>query len=188
MKPLLLHSGWMAIGRLGVGLLGGLFGLGVLSGCDRYVEPIQCGQYFEAGDFSGWQMEANGTALDPNSGLRWYRCNAGERFANNQCMGDTLRLDLADARAYVTEVAAASGQPWRLPTLRELGTLTQTTCNNPAINPQIFPSVLVEQYWAGDTSPNGPRLGCTYYTYSGNAYCRASAEDRWPFWMVLDKP
>lgn len=161
-------------------------GLSVLSGCDRYTEKTQCADHFAPGDMGRWQVDSQGLATDPSTGLRWFRCNAGERFQDGQCLGDAHLMPRDDALAYVADFAASSGKAWRLPTLREMGTLTQTVCTNPAVNTQLFPTALVDQYWAFDRSRHGPRLACAYYSYSGNSYCRDSVLNLRPFWLVLD--
>lgn len=160
--------------------------LAVLSGCERYQQAPQCGAFFQAGQVQSWTLEDGGTAVEPKTGLRWYRCNGGERFVAGQCVGSPLMLDFAEAQRYVAEVAAASGQKWRLPTSAEVERLKQTRCTNPAINPQIFPSVRVENYWVHDKSSAGDRYACVFYTYSGNQSCLQSAREPHPFWMVMD--
>lgn len=157
-----------------------------LAGCDRYMELPQCSSHFKPGDLGRLVAEGAASVRDPDSRLLWYRCNAGERFANGQCLGEALRLGLADARAYAQEFSAASGRTWRLPTQREMATLRQDACVNPAINTQAFPGIRVESYWTSSRSPNGPGLGCTTYTYSGNAFCREPVESPRPFMLVLD--
>ena len=165
-----------------------LIGLLALSGCERYKPLPQCGGFIQSGDLQGWQLESTGTALDPKSGLRWYRCNAGEKFVGSQCMGSALELTFADAQAYVAEVAAASGKPWRLPSADEVEHIRQTACTNPAINSQVFPSVLVENYWVNSKGAIGRSNACAFYSYSGNISCLESANELRPFWMVLPRP
>lgn len=164
-----------------------LLGLGLLSACDRYTEKVRCGDHFAAGDLGRWQVDAQGLATDPKSGLRWFRCNAGERFENGQCLGDAHLMSKSDALAYVADFSQSSGKTWRLPTLKEMGTLTETACSNPSVNTQVFTSAKVDQYWAFDRSRHGTQLACAYYSYSGNSYCREPALNQRPFWLVLDK-
>ncbi len=158
-----------------------------LSACERYAEQARCGDYFAAGDWGHWQVDGQGLAIDTKTGLRWFRCNAGERFQDGQCLGDAQLMSKTDAVAYVADFAAASGKAWRLPTLKEMASLKETACTNPAINTQVFPSAKVEQYWASDRSRHGPQLACAYYSFSGNSYCRESVLNQRPFWLVLDK-
>ncbi len=159
-----------------------------LAGCDRYVDTPQCNAYFKPGDLGGWGVDTKGLATDPRTGLRWFRCNAGERFMAGSCTGTAEMLDLASATAYARDFSAASGHTWRLPTVDEMRRLRQTQCQNPAINTQVFPSVLTEKYWSSDASPYGDWLGCSFYAFNGNAHCRDLTSSTGPFWLVLDAP
>lgn len=158
-----------------------------LSACDRYIEKVPCSEHFAKGDLDRWEVDIQGLATDPNTGLRWFRCNAGERFEDGQCLGEAHFMNKADAAAYVVDFAESAGKPWRLPTLVEMGTLRETACTNPAINTQVFPTAKVEQYWASDISRHGAQLACAYYNLSGSSYCRESVLNQRPFWLVLDK-
>lgn len=157
-----------------------------LAGCDRYGQQPQCSSYFKPGDMSRFVAESHGSVRDRDSKTLWYRCNAGERFADGQCLGEAARLSLADAQRYAEEFSAASGRQWRLPTQKEMASLTESACVNPAINTQVFPGVQVDNYWTSSKSPNGPGLGCTSYTYSGNAFCRETIDSPRLFMLVLD--
>lgn len=164
-----------------------LGGLALLSGCDRYAEKGFCADHFAQGDLGRWQVDTQGLVTDSKSGLRWFRCNAGERFQDGQCLGEANLMSKTDALAYVVDFAAASGKAWRLPSLKEMESLTETACVNPSVNTQAFPTAKVEQYWARDISRHGPQLACAYYSFSGNTYCREPALNPRPFWLVLDK-
>lgn len=157
-----------------------------LAGCDRYGQLPQCSSHFQPGEMGRFVIEASGSVYDPYNSTRWYRCNAGERFADGQCLGEAARLGLADATRYAEEFSAASGRTWRLPSQKEMTSLRQTACVNPAVNTQVFPGVQVENYWTSSKSPNGPGLGCTTYTYSGNAFCRETVDSPRLFMLVLD--
>ncbi len=158
-----------------------------LSACERYAEQARCGDHFAAGDLGRWQVDTQGLAADPKTGLRWFRCNAGERFQDGQCLGEAHLMSKTDAVAYVADFSAASGKAWRLPTLKEMGELKETDCTNPAINTKVFPTAKVEQYWASDNSRHGAQLACAYYSFNGNSYCKESVLNQRPFWLVLDK-
>lgn len=159
--------------------------LGV-AGCDRHQRQPSCSA-LEAGELpAGWHLDVGGIARAPGSGLRWFRCNAGERFAGGQCVGEALLLNRADAEAYVQDFSRASGRPWRLPTRAEMNALRRTDCNNPAVDPRIFPSVRVDHYWSGEASHRAFGLACSFYTFNGFGFCRELPSNRRPFWLVLD--
>lgn len=160
-----------------------------LSGCDRYLNTPQCGEKSSAEAFpNNMVMDDKGSVLDTDTGLRWYRCSAGMRFANGQCIGDAIKLSQQDATEYAKEFSARANQDWRLPTAGEMQTITLSGCLNPILHPQIFPGVLIDNYWTSSINTGMPSLGCTYYTFNGNFICRELRSQPRPFLLVLDKP
>lgn len=158
-----------------------------LVGCERYTEVPECRQHFTEGDVTGYQVDTLGTATAWSSGLVWYRCNGGQRFADGQCLGVALKVDQREAEAFAAEMAQRSGKPWRLPTYQEMATLRESVCRNPTVNTQVFPSALTDNYRTSSRSPNGERYSCTHYTYQGISTCRESAQTPLPFMLVLDQ-
>jgi hypothetical protein len=162
-----------------------LLALGILAGCDRHTMPPRCDEHFARGDMGRFLADSPGIALDPRNGVRWYRCNAGERFANGQCIGEPLKLSLPDTKRYIEEFSTMTGRKWRLPTMDEMGALIEKSCTNPAINPNAFPGAVADNYWTSDAA-RSTKLGCTIFTFNGNSYCREDAENRRPFMLVQE--
>lgn len=161
--------------------------LALLSGCDRHRAATTCASHFQPGPQPGFVLDGQGSALDTNTGTRWFRCNAGQRFAGGQCVGETAYLSLEEAKRYAQEFSAASGKAWRLPTQREMASLKQSACVSPALNTQVFVGAVVDNYWTSSMSANKATLACTTYTYNGNDYCRELATNARPFMLVLDQ-
>ena len=157
-----------------------------LAGCERYSSLPQCSSVLDMGTPVAMVLDAQGSALDAQEGLRWYRCSAGQRFSNEQCVGEALHMSRQEALDYATEFAARAGQAWRLPSLDEVKTLKQTQCHNPAIDTRIFPSILVTNYWTSSTSRRGKSMGCSTYTFNGNTTCKELASQKLPFLLVMD--
>ena len=158
----------------------------LLAGCERYSSLPQCSSVLDMGKPVAMALDANGSALDKAEGLRWYRCSAGQRFSNGQCVGEAIALTRQDALAYAAEFAARAGQPWRVPTVGEMGTLKQSQCSNPALDTRIFPGIQITNYWTSSTSLNGPSMGCTIYTFNGNSICKEVVSQKRPFLLVMD--
>ena len=156
------------------------------AGCDRYVHTPQCSELLEQQGFpQHLQADGKGSVLDTETGLRWYRCSAGQRFSNGQCIGDPIKLSQLDAKAYAQEFSARANQDWRLPSVSEMRTLRISGCLNPAINTEVFPGILIDNYWTGSTNVSNPGMGCTMYTFNGNAHCREVLTQPRPFLLVL---
>lgn len=158
----------------------------LLTGCERYSSLPQCSSFLDTGHPVSLQLEANGSALDKQEGLRWYRCSAGQRFSNEQCVGEAIALTRQEALAYAAEFAARAGQAWRVPTVGEMSTLKQNHCNNPAMDTRVFSGTQITNYWTSSTSLNGPGMGCTFYTFNGNSICKEVLSQKRPFMLVMD--
>lgn len=163
-----------------------LLGLALLalSACGRYRDKPLCDLYFAAGDVGSFEVRDDGLAIDSATGLTWYRCNAGERYRDGQCVGSAQLSTRADALAYVADVNRASGRTWRLPTRDEFQSILSQACVNPAVNRQVFPGIVSDSYWNADDSRHGDYMGCTTNTFSGYSFCREMASNQRPFMLV----
>jgi hypothetical protein len=75
-------------------------------------------------------------AYDTRSKLGWQRGTAPEAYSS-----------LAAARAYCSGLDL-DGTGFRVPTLRELATIVDTSRNNPAIDLSVFPNTSSGIYWS----------------------------------------
>lgn len=73
---------------------------------------------------------------DKQTGLVWQRCSLGQSWDGNVCTGVAARYTWQQA----LEVAKAAGGGWTLPDIRELRSLVERGCYNPAVNIMAFPS------------------------------------------------
>lgn len=166
-----------------------LSALCLLTACDRYVHTPQCSELIDQQPFpQHMRADSKGSVLDTNTGLRWYRCSAGQRFSNGQCVGEAIKLGQADALAYAQEFSARANQAWRVPSAKEMKSITLSGCLNPAIHTEVFPGILVDNYWTSSSSINNPGMGCTLYTFNGNQTCREVLTQPRPFLLVLSEP
>lgn len=87
--------------------------------------------------------------FDKKSGLVWQRCGIGLQFApSGRCVGQKATLDFVGA----IDAARAAGAGWRVPTIAELASLLDESCDTPAIDTAIFPDVSANEgeesaYW-----------------------------------------
>ncbi|PAT38861.1 hypothetical protein CK623_12770 [Vandammella animalimorsus] len=87
--------------------------------------------------------ESNGAEVrDTATGLVWRRCSEGQSWDGTSCVGTFSRMTYDEAMAH------AEGQPdGRLPSLKELQTLVNRDCTNPAIDTDTFPNTPGTWYW-----------------------------------------
>ena len=137
--------------------------LGVV-GCERV--SYACVDVVASNDIGQFELALGGLARDRENKLEWYRCSLGQRFNGSECVGEAQYEKWDDTIVIIDEVNEKSGTNWRMPTLKELRTLVIEDCGNPAVNPNVFPGILVENYWAADkSSASGFRCGMIYLSW-----------------------
>jgi hypothetical protein len=98
---------------------------------------------------------------DVGSGLVWRRCVEGQAWTGSGCAGTPLLLGWVAALDHA-RAQAAGGTPWRLPNVKELASLTDTTRTGPAIDPTAFPDTP-----AGYTLSATHEQGDPFYVWGG---------------------
>lgn len=95
--------------------------------CDSEL-PLQHpnSQYTDHGD---------GTVTDNQSKLMWRKCSIGEN--PQDCIGEPQLLNWQEAHASAA-ITYAGYTNWRVPNIKELMSLVERTCENPAINLTMF--------------------------------------------------
>lgn len=92
----------------------------------------------------------NGTITDRETGLTWDKCSYGQVWIDNtpgdgsddQCDGSPSGyswLEAFDAAQLANNAAYRGQSDWRIPNIKELRSLVETSCSAPSINTQIFP-------------------------------------------------
>lgn len=93
----------------------------------------------------------DGTVIDLRTSLTWAKCSIGQTYelASNTCSGNgaisyaTWEEALLAAEAY----SVNNISDWRLPNIKELGSLIDRSCANPAINLTLFPNAISSIYY-----------------------------------------
>ena len=93
---------------------------------------------------------------DSKTGLVWRRCAEGMAWKVNTCINTAVFVTYPGAEA-LAKTAAATGQPWRLPTMKELSSIVavrEAGEARAAIDPVAFPATPVARFWS--SSGAGP--------------------------------
>jgi len=160
-----------------------------LSGCD-FRSPQDCSVVYQDRPdlLSNFAIDQNGIANKAGSSLSWSRCPAGMRFSSPKtCSGAPLFLNFDQAQTYAMEISEKSAQTIRLPTRREMGSITEGNCINPSLNTNVFPIQTVDKFWTSEQNPLRSNLACTVYTYQGRATCNESKIIKRPFMLVIER-
>lgn len=159
----------------------------VLVACDDVRAPPVCHDYFASDDTAGYQMQGSGAALHLASDVLWYRCAAGQRFSEGQCLGESLLMSWDDANSFAAEFSQNSAYQWRLPSNAEFSAITSGQCLNPALNPNVFPQMPVDNYWTADSHMITSSRKCMIYTFQGQITCREPGVVEHPFMLVTKR-
>lgn len=102
---------------------------------------------------ANFTIVTNGMTQDTKTGLMWTRCSYGQTWdsANSTCTGAPVSITWQDALQLSTTVTYGGHTDWRLPNVKELATIVEQSCVDPAINLTIFPATSPENYWTGTT-------------------------------------
>jgi len=98
-----------------------------------------------------FELHNDSTLTDKSTGLMWQRCLLGQQ--GKECSsGTAAHFNWAEALIYPvqkTPQSTLSGyQDWRLPNIRELASIIELQCGNPAINLTLFPNNGAEHVWS----------------------------------------
>ena len=101
----------------------------------------------------------DGTVTDKATGLMWMRCSLGLRWNGKTCVGVILRTSgqkaLKAAEKLNKEGGFAGHRDWRIPNLKELSSIVERACVQPAINLEIFPRTDYWYYWSSTPAIQG---------------------------------
>ncbi|MBL0687137.1 MAG: DUF1566 domain-containing protein [Sulfurospirillum sp.] len=99
-----------------------------------------------------------GTVIDARTGLEWSICSLGQKWQNGNCLDAPTKFD--DFSAALTEVnnstaADADWEGYRLPNIKELGSIIERSCSSPAISLTAFTGTLNAVYYSSTPDNTG---------------------------------
>ena len=113
-------------------------------------------------------MHGNGTVTDTATDLMWAQCAEG--LSGSACtvgMATTLTWEAALIRARDSGLAGYTD--WRLPNLKELFSLVEERCVNPAINLAVFPNTPASYFWSASPSADSSHFAWIVGFMNGGA-------------------
>ena len=97
----------------------------------------------------------DGTVTHSKTGLMWAVCTEGQSWSIGSCTGTETDFTWADALIVPTDQNALNYLgygDWRVPNKKELASILEMSCVNPAINLAVFPDTPNKIYWT--STPN----------------------------------
>jgi hypothetical protein len=98
---------------------------------------------------SRFSDNGNGTITDTQTGLTWKQCSEGQ--SGSDCSGTPIVATWSAALAAGANSTFAGLIDWRLPNSKEIASLIETGCFNPAINEVRFPNTPPTTYWTSSS-------------------------------------
>jgi hypothetical protein len=113
--------------------------------------------------------QGNGTVLDKNTGLVWKKCAEGQTYnrLSGSCDGAARLFVSNEALAFegnINNTGYAGYNDWRVPNIKELSSIVESSCVNPAINIVIFRNT-PSGYFRSST-PSGDGFYCVNFADS----------------------
>ena len=98
---------------------------------------------------SDFVLHNDGTVTHTPTGLMWMRCSLGQTWDGANCTGSASSYTWADALQAAQNTPFAGYADWRLPNFRELASIVERSCFDPAINAAVFPNTPpVDIFWS----------------------------------------
>jgi hypothetical protein len=135
-----------------------------------------------------FKQDNQGNILDSYSGLIWKRCVAG--LSGSLCNeGQYSKMSWSKALSYAEQVNNDETQvlssSWRLPNIKELQSTIETQCEEPALNPFVFPNMPLEDVWSA--TPHTDYIDSSYYVqYQNSIVFFGAREDELLVHLVRD--
>ncbi|TAN64867.1 MAG: DUF1566 domain-containing protein [Methylobacter sp.] len=119
---------------------------------------------------SRYTVNADGTVLDNKTVLTWMRCSLGQTWHNGVCTGSAQPYNWPSALQSAESAVFAGKNDWRLPNLKELQSLVESRCYDPAINLTAFPNATGDSFWSSSPIANYNIYAWIVYFHYGNDY------------------
>jgi len=122
---------------------------------------------------NNWKNErytnhADGTVTDNKTELMWKQCSEGLSGVNSCATGSAISFTWDAALQLAPSVVFAGYSDWRLPNIKELGSLIASDRHSPSINSVLFPNSTPSAYWSSSPSAiNSDRSWLLDFYYNG---------------------
>ncbi|WP_456445050.1 Lcl C-terminal domain-containing protein [Thiolapillus sp.] len=125
---------------------------------------------------SDFTDHGDGTVTHKKTGLMWSKCVLGQ--SGSDCSnGNTSYYSWQEALVAADASTLAGYNDWRLPNIKELGSIVEASCNVPAINLSFFPNDTGFHVWSSspDANNSGQAWLLDFYLGGDSTISRSSS-------------
>ncbi len=115
-------------------------------------------------------LDNGNEVLDTQTGLIWRRCVEGMKWDGKTCSGYPFAGMLVEGLERAASQARLTGKNWRLPNIKELGSLVDMSQPNLAIDLTAFPETPNDQMWSSSPYALDAFFGWAVHFYYGASY------------------
>ena len=100
-----------------------------------------------------WEVKTDdGSVHDKDNQYTWYDSNPATNGGGMREPRETDGTDTEDFIAALNAESFGGSSDWRLPTIKELGSIANLGTDNPAIDAAYFPNTVSSNYWSSTTN------------------------------------
>ncbi len=125
---------------------------------DDVVHTTPNGRFIDNGD---------GTVKDKKTDLIWMRCALGQEWDGQTCTGTAAAYTWQQALQVADGYTFAGNSNWHLPNIKELTSIVERACYEPAINQNVFPETPSAYFWTASPVANSYDSAWDVYFYGG---------------------
>ncbi|OHU96399.1 DUF1566 domain-containing protein [Pseudoalteromonas byunsanensis] len=124
-------------------------------------------------------FNGDGTATDNETGLMWQVCEFGQNYdaVNITCNSAALQVNWQQALVAAKNSNYAGFTDWHVPNVKELASIIEHSCVEPAINQEVFLSTQNDNYWSSTTAISEQDHAWAYQLADGKNNLKAKTSD-----------
>lgn len=132
---------------------------------------------------SRFTVTGDGTVKDKQTGLIWMRCVLGQTLDGTICIGNAATYTWQQALQAADQYSFIGNSDWRVPNVKELASIVEEACYEPAINQVVFPATPFG--WSWTSSPDVNNNDYAWLVSFGNGYSNGSGNNSRNFYVRL---